>query len=183
MFMKRFISLFFFFMLVTYFTSFSQETKVKMPFESFGIGVELQSEDILYGGTLSYAMNSDIHLGVNFGLYFDGGAEGSGSSTFLTFGPYMKYFLSNMRIKSFFPYLKGQFLVTTTSVPTYDVFSQKWRRVTETGTKLILYVGSEWFPISSMGIYGGMRAFEIQFDPTRLRIGTMSVTLGIEWFL
>lgn len=181
--MKRFIASLAFFMLSISIASFSQETKMKMPFESFGVGVELQSEDILYGGTLSYAMSSDIHLGVNFGLYFDGGAEGSGSSTFLTFGPYMKYFLSNMRIKSFFPYLKGQFLVSTTSVPTYDVFSQKWRRVTETETKLIVFVGSEWFPISSMGIYGGMRAFEIQFDPTRLRIGTMSVTLGIEWFL
>lgn len=183
LFMKRFISFFAFLMLFAYFAAFSQETKMKTPFESFGVGVELQSEDIIYGGTLSYAMNSYIHIGVNFGLYFDGGAEGSGSSTFLTFGPYMKYFLSDMRVKSFFPYLKGQFLVSTTSEPTYDVSSQKWRRITETNTKLILFVGSEWFPISSLGIYGGMRALELQLDPVKFRIGTMFVTLGIEWFL
>ncbi len=181
--MKKCVSIVAFILFLSSLASFSQETKLKMPFESFGVGVELQSPDILYGGTLSYAMNYDVHLGVNFGLYFDGGAQGSGSSTFLNFGPYVKYFLSSIRVKSFFPYLKGQFLVSTISIPTYDVFAQKWNRLTETHTKFVVFFGSEWFPLSSMGIYGGVKGFELQLDPVRFLIGTMNVTLGIEWFL
>ncbi len=170
----------FFFTTLTY--SFSQESKIKVPDQIWGIGVELQKEDI-FGGTLAYALNPDMHIGLNFGLLFDGGSEGSGSSTYLTFGPYFKYFLTQWRIRSFYPFLKAQFLVATESISYKDPYTQKTKRTTETQTKLVGFLGSEWFPISSLGIYGGIRVLELQFDPTRFIIGLGNVTIGIEWFV
>jgi len=162
--------------------SFSQETRVKLPDQIWGIGVEIQNEDI-YGGTLAYALNPDMHIGLNFGLLFDGGAEGSGSSTFLTFGPFFKYFLTQWKVRSFYPFVKAQFLVATESISYKDPFTLKTKRTTETQTKLIGFFGSEWFPISSLGIYGGIRVLELQLDPTRFIIGLGGVTIGIEWFV
>ncbi len=181
-FMKRFFSLLPLFVVVFNYFVFAQEAKLRLPVETFGIGVELQPTDITYGGTLAYAINSDMHIGINFGFLFDGGAEGSGSSTFLNFGPYFKYFLPQWKMKTFYPFVKGQFLVTTESISYKDPLTQRTVRRTETQTKIIGYFGSEWFPVSSLGIYGGLRAVELQLDPVRFLIGTMYVNIGIEWF-
>jgi hypothetical protein len=162
-------------------SAFSQEAKVKVPNQNWGVGVELQTHDI-FGGTLAYAINPDMHIGINFGFLFDGGAEGSGSSTYLTFGPYFKYYLPQMRIRSFFPFIKAQFLVSTESVSYKDAFTQKTKRTTNTETKLIGFFGSEWYPISSLGIYGGIRAIELNLDPFQVIIGIGYPTIGIEWF-
>jgi hypothetical protein len=160
----------------------SQETKAKLPDQIWGVGVEIQKEDI-FGGTLAYALNPDMHIGLNFGFLFDGGAEGSGSSTYLTFGPFFKYFLTQWKVRSFYPFVKAQFLVSTESVSYMDPFTNKTKRRNETQTKLIGFFGSEWFPISSLGIYGGLRVVELQFDPTRFIIGLGNVTIGLEWFV
>lgn len=173
-----------FFLFFVFSSSFAQETKMKVPFENFGAGAQLEfgllSSDI-FGGTLSYAVNSDIHLGLNFGFLFDTGDKDIGSSTYLTFGPYLKYFLSQMKVKSFFPFLRGQFLVSNQSVSYKDVFNQTQKR-SETHTKLLAQFGSEWFPISSLGIYASIRVIEFQLDPVRLFLGTGPVSIGIEWF-
>ncbi|MGQ9820099.1 MAG: hypothetical protein ACUVQ1_09300 [Candidatus Kapaibacteriales bacterium] len=164
--------------------SFGQESKFKVPYENFGAGAQLEfgllSSDI-FGGTLTYAVNPDMHLGLNLGFLFDSGDKNLESSTYLTFGPFLKYFITNLKIKSFYPFIKGQFLVANQSVSYKDVFNQTQRR-SETHTKILAAFGSEWFPISSLGIYASIRVLEFQLDPTRFFIGTGPVSLGIEWF-
>lgn len=179
--MKKLFVFIFLFLNLSLLTIFSQESKPRVPNQSWGIGPELQTSDI-FGGTLAYAINPDIHIGLNFGFIFDGGSEGSGSSTYLAFGPYLKYFLPEMRIRSFYPFIKGQFLVSTESISYKDPFTQTTKRRTDTETKLIGYLGSEWFPISSLGIYGGIRVIELNLDPFSIRFGIGTPTLGIEWF-
>ncbi len=179
--MKRFFVIIFLFSHLSLFSVLSQEAKPRVPNQSWGIGAELQTSDI-FGGTLAYAINPDMHIGLNFGFIFDGGSEGSGSSTYLSFGPYFKFFLPEMRIRSFYPFIKAQFLVSTESVSYKDPFTQTTKRRTETETKLIGYFGSEWFPISSLGIYGGIRAIELNLDPFSIRLGIGYPTIGIEWF-
>lgn len=180
--MKKLFAFFLLIFLLSFVSILSQETKPRVPNQNWGIGVELQTSDI-FGGTLAYAINPDMHIGLNFGLLFDGGSEGSGSSTYLTFGPYFKYFLPEMRLRSFYPFIKGQFLVSTESISYKDPYTQTTRRKTDTETKLIGFFGSEWFPISSLGIYGGIRVIELNIDPISIRLGVGYATIGIEWFL
>lgn len=182
--MKRFslFSVLFLFIISTY--CFAQDSKIKVPYENFGVGAQLEfgllASDI-FGGTLSYALNPDMHIGLNFGFLFDSGDKDLGSSTYLTFGPFLKYFITNLRMKSFYPFIKGQFLVANESVSYKDVFNQTQRR-SETHTKILAAFGSEWFPISTLGIYASIRVLEFQLDPTRFFIGTGPVSIGIEWF-
>lgn len=180
--MKQIFAVFVFAFLLGSSFSFGQESKPRTPNQNWGVGVELQTQDI-FGGTLAYAINPDMHIGLNFGLLFDGGSEGSGSSTFLTFGPYFKYFLSEMRMRSFYPFIKAQFLVSTESISYKDPYTQKTKRTTNTETKLIGFFGSEWFPVSSLGIYGGIRVIELNIDPIQIKLGVGYPTIGIEWFL
>ncbi|MCX7879054.1 MAG: hypothetical protein N2517_00110 [Ignavibacteria bacterium] len=162
---------------------FSQETKPKVPIQTWGIGVEIQTRDI-FGGTLAFALNADMHIGLNLGLLFDdiASSSSSGVSTYLTFGPFLKYFISTMRVRSFYPYIKTQFLVSTESIAYKDPFTSTTKRKTETETKVIGFFGSEWFPIPSFGIYGGLRVIEINLDPFAIGFGTGGVTIGVEWF-
>ncbi|MCX7908461.1 MAG: hypothetical protein N2560_02975 [Ignavibacteria bacterium] len=180
--MKKFFVVLSTILLFSFSFTFSQETKPRVPSQIWGIGAELQTQDV-FGGTLAYAINPDMHIGLNFGLLFDGGSEGSGSSTYLTFGPYFKYFLPQMRMRSFYPFIKAQFLVSTESISYKDPYTQKTKRTTNTETKLIGFFGSEWFPVSSLGIYGGIRVIELNIDPVQIKLGIGAATIGIEWFL
>ncbi|QLH54177.1 MAG: hypothetical protein CH6_2891 [Candidatus Kapaibacterium sp.] len=179
--MAKYFAIFVLILSLATFSLNAQETRVKVPNQNWGVGVQLETHDI-FGGTLAYAMNPDMHIGLNFGFLFDGGAEGSGSSTYLTFGPYFKFFLSEMRMRSFFPFIKAQFLVSTESVSYKDPFTQKTKRTTNTETKIMGIFGSEWYPVSSLGIYGGIRVLELNFDPFQVILGIGYPMIGIEWF-
>ncbi|MGB9770738.1 MAG: hypothetical protein ACPLX7_02030 [Candidatus Kapaibacteriota bacterium] len=179
--MKKLFAFFVMIFFLSLVSLYSQEARVKVPSQIWGVGVQLETSDI-FGGTLAYALDPDMHIGLNFGLLFDGGSEGSGSSTYLTFGPYFKYFLPQMRMRSFYPFIKAQFLVSTESVSYKDPFTQKTKRTTNTETKLLGVFGSEWFPISSLGIYGGIRVIELNLDPLQIKLGVGYPMIGIEWF-
>lgn len=182
--MKQLFSISAFFLLIIYTSVIAQESKVKVPYENFGVGAQLEfgllSSDI-FGGTFSYAVNPDLHIGLNFGFLFDTGDKDLGSSTYLTFGPYLKYFIPQWKIKSFYPFIKGQFLVANQSISYKDNYNKTQRR-SETHTKLLGAFGSEWFPIPSLGIYASIRVIELQLDPARFFFGTGPVSIGIEWF-
>ncbi|MEJ5285881.1 MAG: hypothetical protein WHV60_01555 [Bacteroidota bacterium] len=179
--MAKYFAIFVLILSLATFSLNAQETRVKVPNQNWGVGVQLETHDI-YGGTLAYAINPDMHIGLNFGFYFDSGEKDLKSSTFLVFGPYFKYFLSEMRMRSFFPFIKAQFLVSTESISYKESSTQKTTRTTNTETKIMGIFGSEWFPISSLGIYGGIRVLELNLDPFKVILGVGYPMIGIEWF-
>jgi hypothetical protein len=133
------------------------------------------------GGTVVYAIQPQFHLGAYIGFSYDGGTKSTTSTTYMLFAPYGKYFFMEP-IRYFRPFILGQFLVQTASERYKDSYGIDQTRTT-TSTGIAGSVGAEWFPYSSVGVYGGFKVLEYQIDPSRIIVGLGSSFLGIEWFL
>ena len=86
-------------------------------------------------------------------------------------------------IRNFRPFIMGSFLVSYLSDTDFNQYTGEEETVTITKTALVINIGGEWFPYSSIGIYGGFRFIELELDPTRFLGGVGHAFLGIEWFL
>ena len=159
--------------------SLAQKTD-KVPVEQWGVGVALGSIGGV-GINGVYALNPEFHLGVLFGFYYQGGSESVNSQTYLEFAPYAKMFVMEP-IRNLRPFIMGAFHVSTRTESYKGTFqTDETRTVTSTG--LAVMPGAEWFPYSSIGLYGGLTFLALDFDPTIFTIGIGPAFIGIEWFL
>ena len=156
--------------------SFAQE-KPKTPSEQLGLGIKVG--DGAFGGQGAFALTPNIHLGAGVGFYYDSGDDFENGQSFLYFSPYFKMFLDP--IKTLYPMLIASFDVTSLSITRKDVLNRDVT-VTETNTGISVAVGGEWFPYSSVGVYGGFKFLTFNFDPSQLTVGLGYPFIGIEWF-
>ncbi|MBM2815463.1 MAG: hypothetical protein HW421_2225 [Ignavibacteria bacterium] len=155
--------------------------KEKLPFDDVGLGVSMSSSE-QYGAHLIYAIDYTLHVGLKLGVYYDTGNDKDiQASTMVAFTPFAKYFLAANR--SFKPFIMGAFSFKSQTVSKQSFSSTEIETYQKTTTSLSASVGAEWFPISSFGIFGGVKGLELLFDPTELRIGTYETFLGVEWFI
>ncbi len=160
---------------------YAQE-KEKVPEEQLGVGIELGNENWI-GAHGIYALTADIHIGAHVGFVYDGGTSIITSTTNLLFAPYMRYYLPKIA-KSLKPFGEVKLVLNTGTESVAnpnDPNNQNSRSFTETAIKIS--VGGEWFPYTSVGVYGGVQFLNLGLDPTRLKVGIGSIFMGIEWFL
>ncbi len=154
----------------------------KVAEEQLGFGVEVGTSN-WFGGHGVYALNQDMHLGVNLGFMFDGGTDLEPSTTNLLFAPYFRYFLPKLA-KSLKPFGEATFLINTGSeyeVNPNDPNTKTTHSFTETALRIS--VGAYWFPYSSVGIYGGFRFLNLGLDPMRIKVGIGQAFMGIDWWM
>jgi hypothetical protein len=157
----------------------------RVPFERFGMGAGIGAGS--FGPNVAYALQPNFHIGTQFmfffdsGTLFDSGTYKEDSKSYLSFAPYGKYLFDP--IKSFHPFIQGAFEVTSLPTTYFDPADQSQIKYkSETKTALSFYVGGEWFPYSSVGVYAGIQVLDVQFDPMKVIGGIGEARLGIEWF-
>ncbi len=160
----------------------AQKKTSKVPKDVMGIGVALGSVGNL-GGQFTYAIQENLHLGAYVGLKFDTGADNEDSKTEIYFAPTAKWFFMEP-IRNLRPFAMFQFEVSSQTVSEYDPIDQNLTTShMESTTGLAASIGGEWFPYSSVGVYGGVRVLDFQFDPSKVIAGIAGGFIGIEWFL
>jgi hypothetical protein len=151
----------------------------RMPEKRFGLGAGVGAGG--FGPTIAYALQYNFHLGTQFSFFFESGTDTQDSKSYLSFAPYGKYFLDP--IKSFHPFIMGAFEVTSLPSAYFDPADQSMTKYkSETKTAFAVYLGGEWFPYSSVGVYAAMSVVDVNFDPVQFTGGIGEVRLGIEWF-
>jgi len=167
--------------LVSSLTLLSQE-KEKVPEEQLGIGSELGMDNWI-GFHGIYTLTPDMHFGAHVGFVFDGGTRTISSTTNLLFAPYFRYYLPKIA-KSLKPFGEARLVINTGTrsvANPNDPNNAGSQSFTETAIKII--VGAQWFPYSSVGVYGGMNFLNLGLDPTRFKVGLGQAIIGVEWFL
>ncbi|MDP2364906.1 MAG: hypothetical protein Q8M94_14200 [Ignavibacteria bacterium] len=157
---------------------YAQE-KEKVPEEQLGVGIELGNDNWI-GAHGIYVLTADIHIGAHLGFVYDGGTSILKSTTNLLFAPYMRYYLPKIA-KSLKPFGEAKLVLNTGTERYVSQSIEDSRSFTETAIKIS--VGGQWFPYTSVGVYGGVQFLHLGLDPTRLKIGIGSIFMGIEWFL
>ncbi|MFY8161074.1 MAG: hypothetical protein ACOVNU_07065 [Candidatus Kapaibacteriota bacterium] len=160
------------------------EAKVaKVPNQTFGLGIQLQNpQDI--GAVGTYAFTTDLHIGVQFGVSYDGGYDigtnfkYDGGMNF-NFAPFVKYFIESS--SNFKPFISGGAIISSTSVLINSGGSVP---VTTTDDRTIVHItpGAQWFPYKTVGVYAGFRFFEMDTDNSQMVIGIGRPVLGIDWW-
>ncbi|MFP4529450.1 MAG: hypothetical protein ACLFQX_12960 [Candidatus Kapaibacterium sp.] len=157
----------------------AQDASSRVPVERFGLGAAIGQGS--FGPVFAYALQPNFHIGAQFSFFFDGGTDKQDSKSYLSFAPYGKYLFEP--IKSFHPYIQGAFELTSLPEAYFDPADQSQTKYeTVTKTALTFYVGGEWFPYSSVGVYAGVQVLDFQLDPMRVIGGIGRVNMGIEWF-
>ncbi len=150
----------------------------KVPYESFALGVAVGGVGGV-GGAMNYAINENVHVGGYLGFYYDSGRDDD-SETFLYFSPYGKFFIMEP-IRNLRPFILAQFVVSTLSAEITNVFGST--TVTETSTGIIGSIGAEWFPYTSIGVYGGFNVISLYLDPVQFQGGLGHAFLGVEFYV
>lgn len=185
--MKKFtvlLVLVFCFVALTNMNAQEEGKKKNMPEEVFGIGAVISN--VSYGGQACYVLNQNIHIGAQFGFVFNSGYEESGVKTdgytnFL-FAPYFRYFMAS--IKQFNLFAQASFVVNsinTSELSTTE--ANKFIQKSKSNENLNISLGAEWFPYSSVGVFGGFNLVEAQLSPFMVNAGLGTAFIGIEWFL
>lgn len=166
---------------------YSQETakkKSKFPKERMGLGIHVTAGET-YGGIISYAIKSHLHIGTQLGFKFDGGKTVGGreidSETYFLFAPFARYFLDN--ILSFRPFIQGSFYVITKQEIELTAGQAVPKLIPKSSESFVISVGGQWFPYKSVGVLGGFRVISFTFEPSNFQGGLMEPFIGIEWFL
>ncbi len=171
------LALFIIILSVTY-PGFSQ--KEKYPNEVFGLGVSLGSMGN-YGVVGVYAIDPDIHLGLNFGFYLETGSGVLKTNTYMEFLPHIKYYIAEP-IRSLRPFALGGLRVSTRPESYKDEFDVDQTRIV-TSTGFAIYAGGEWQAISSVSIFAGLQVITLDIDPTIFRFGVGPAFFGIMFYL
>jgi len=179
--MKKVLAILFVLLSTTYY-SYSQT----YPEESMSIGFQVTQGEFGYGPILNYAVNKDLHIGTQIGLYFDSGYENKGgfevikSNFFFYLAPYAKYYFKNM--KNFRPFVQGQFAIFTIQdyLNSTPITSSTGR---SDGNAFWINVGGTWYPFNNVGINAGMRFLDYNLDKSWMKIGLGNPFIGIEWYI
>jgi len=163
----------------------SQEAKTKGPLDGdAGVGFVVGGEGY-FGLTGVYVINSDLHLGVNLGFYYDnnGDFKNGSSNTNFVFAPYARMFLKP--IKSFRPFIEAQFSILNGKKNEMNTQNaSQIDKIPLNRTAIHIAVGGQWFPITTVGIYGGFDFFQYILDPvSNFKIGLQQPFIGIEWYV
>lgn len=168
-------------------TVFSQETKTETKSTApthqegdFGLGVTLGS--LGDAGVIGlYYINADFQIGAKFGAYYQMGSESVDDEMFLTFAPFAKFSIMEP-IRKLKPFVKGAFVVSTTSESYTNIYQQEETR-TVTSTGLNFFFGGDWEALSSVTLTTGISVLSFQFDPSVITIGVGQAYLGVIFFL
>jgi hypothetical protein len=135
------------------------------PASAFGVGASVGWFG--NGGHLVYAVQSNLHLGTQFGLRVSDG------NTDLTFAPYGKYLFTSSSGLS--PYILGQFYVS----------SQSANGSSTSSTGLTFGGGIEYFVSKHFGVFGQINVLDLPFSPegSKAAFGILSPAIGVEFFL
>jgi len=183
--MKKVLAFLFVLLSTTYY-SYSQT----YPEESMSIGFQVTQGEFGYGPILNYAVNKDLHIGTQIGLFFDSGYEqkiqnGTQSvidgNSFFYLAPYAKYFFKNM--KNFRPFVQGQYVIFTIQDYLNATTFNKSTTARSDGNAFWINVGGTWYPFNNVGINAGMRFLDYNLDKSWMKIGLGNPFIGIEWYI
>lgn len=161
-------------------SALSQDDKgIKFPEKKMAIGAVVGQQS--NGGTFSFALSQQFHLGAAVGFVWDSNTENLDAQTYFVFAPYGRYFLTTMKHFNFFGQLN--FNVVSQSVSYWDQFAGETKTRTESNQSFSIYFGGEWFPYSSIGVIGGIKFIDFHLDPSRFIVGIGQPFVGIEWWL
>jgi hypothetical protein len=154
--------------------------KDKYPTEVFGLGASLGSMGGV-GALGIYAISPDMHLGVNFGFYFQTGSGIIRSQSFMEFFPHVKYFIAEP-LRNLRPFLLGGLRVSTRTESYKTQFQEDATRIV-TSTGLAIYAGGEWQALSSVSLFAGVLIVAVDIDPTIITFGAGPAFIGIMFYL
>ncbi len=164
-------------------SSFSQS----YPEESFSIGFQVTQGEFGYGPVLNYALKSDLHIGMQLGLYYDTGYENNtveilANNFFFYFAPYARYYFEN--IKNLRPFVQAQYAIyTVESKVNGTPIPEKVTSARYHGNNLWINVGASWFPFNNLGLNAGIRFIDYNVDRSWLRAGLGNPFIGIDWYI
>ncbi|MCS7000772.1 MAG: hypothetical protein RML15_04790 [Bacteroidota bacterium] len=134
------------------------------PNGQFGVGLTLGTGA---GAQLTYAINSNFHLGARLG--FQSISVSGESQSQLLFGPFFRYLLSASGVT---PYLYGEF--------EYASVSSGGASTSTTG--LLLGGGVAYYWNASFGIRGEVHLLTFGLDPSSTTFAITPARIGVDWF-
>lgn len=188
------------FILIKPINVFSEEDKKFPSADNIGVGFSLfagggtAGDPLNFGATVAKVLDRDMHAGANVGLTLSQGGKDISIAMSLRISPYIKYFFDTKR--SLRPYGIGGLSFTSKFViPPGELKSNLILH-----SSLFLGCGAEWFPYSSVGVYGGLKVLDIKVIDSKLSnennhynpgepippsiiFGLGETFIGIEWFL
>lgn len=157
--------------------------QAQLPEKNFGIGITVGSmnnrNDIL-GGHAAFALSQTVHLGAQVGFAIGSSDNAGGSGNYWLFAPYAKV-LFPLR-NEFTPILMGQIILDNGGTNYEYVPGQEYGSSSSVRSSLFLGGGAEYFPSSTLGIYGYVGILDIGLDPSETRFGLLQPRAGVEWF-
>ena len=173
------------FLAVLFLTTYIASSQA-FPEKAASIGFQLTQGEYGYGPVLNYAVNTDMHIGTQLGLYYDTGYQNKGgfdvikSNFFFYLAPYVKYYFQN--IKNFRPFVQGQLAIYT--IQDYiNGTAHSSSTGNYSGSSLWINVGGTWFPFNNLGVNAGIRFVDYNFDYSWMKIGLGNPFIGIDWYL
>ncbi|MCX7930746.1 MAG: porin family protein [Chlorobi bacterium] len=139
-------------------------TFAQNPNGQFGIGLTLGSGA---GAQLTYAINSNFHIGARLG--FQSTSVSGESQSQLLFGPFFRYLLSTGGVT---PYLYGEFEYSSVSSG----------GASESTTGLLLGGGVAYYWNASFGIRGEIHLLSLGLDPSSTTFAITPARIGVDWF-
>jgi len=166
--------------------SYSQDDD-KIPFQDFGVGFSINefSGDMnsqTFGINGVYALSREFHIGTHLGFFVQGGDRFTSMQTYISFAPFARFYLMKMRNFRLF----GQGAIVISSEPVWEkgVSQEGGQWTMKTLNGLQISGGGEWYPYSSVGVYGGFEIFGMNItSPLEFRFGIGRAYLGAEWFI
>lgn len=158
-----------------------EDNKSKYPKEIFGLGARLVSGEEVLGISGIYALQEDMHLGVELGFKFDQGPENGESKFFFHFAPLFRMLMSAQ--KSFKPFIEAKFVIDAIPYESFNQISQEYQVDMQNKESLKILVGAMWFPYKSVAVNGGFALLSVDLSPARFYGGLMNAFLGIEWYV
>lgn len=139
------------------------------PNGQFGLGVAAQG----VGGSLAltYAINTNIHIGALLGLLST--SQSGTSQTEFGFVPFFRYLFTTGGVM---PYLHAGFNFTSSSTSVSGV-SQS-----QTLTGIFIGGGFAYFWNQRFGVRGEIDVISIGFDPSQTTFALGNPTIGVDWF-
>lgn len=163
-----------------------------LPVDDFSVGTEIIAGQNSYGVIGNYALKQNMHIGLQLGMFYDGGYEGSNGqtadgSTLIYLGGYFKYYFQNIR--NMMPFVRvGAQIVTeenrnvTLSRASPGPSGAVVGRFSD-HTDFYIAAGGTWFPFNNLAIHTGVRFFEFNTSISNIKVGLGNPFIGVDFYL
>lgn len=146
--------------------------------EALGIGVVANTYYGIannLGGVVSYNVSNNLQAGLKVGFTYSSvqgkntfGVEESISSTNMLLGPFVRYYLEN--IKSLRPFVDAGLEIGT------------YQKTNGDYTYMRINLGGEWNPYKTFGVIGGFCFFNYESNQKSMQIGLGYPFIGATWY-